>query len=103
MVNINNKPWDKLRFRDIEKFLSESGDENFFFEFKSDDEEPKKLIKEISAFANIFFWALMMIRLSEVVKNGQSKEFTLRFMTVLRRFQTLMSKNSHQRESIFLL
>ena len=31
MVNINNKPWDKLRFRDIEKFLSESGDENFFF------------------------------------------------------------------------
>ena len=34
MVNINNKPWDKLRFRDIEKFLSESGDENFFFEFK---------------------------------------------------------------------
>lgn len=42
MVNINNKPWDKLRFRDIEKFLSESGDENFFFEFKSDDEEPKK-------------------------------------------------------------
>ena len=30
MVNINNKPWDKLRFRDIEKFLSESGDENFF-------------------------------------------------------------------------
>lgn len=54
MVNINNKPWDKLRFRDIEKFLSESGDENFFFEFKSDDEEPKKLIKEISAFANTY-------------------------------------------------
>ena len=32
MVNINNKPRDKLRFRDIEKFLSESGDEHFFFE-----------------------------------------------------------------------
>ena len=45
MVNINNKPWDKLRFHDIEKF---------FFEFKSDDEEPKKLIKEISAFANTY-------------------------------------------------
>ena len=44
MVNINNKPWDKLRFHDIEKFLSEADDENFFFEFKSDDEEPKKLI-----------------------------------------------------------
>ena len=41
VVNINNKPWDKLRFRDIEKFLSEADDENFFFEFKSDDEEPK--------------------------------------------------------------
>ena len=54
MVNINNKPWDKLRFRDIEKFLSEADDENFFFEFKSDDEEPKKLIKEISAFANTY-------------------------------------------------
>lgn len=54
MVNINNKSWEKLRFHDIEKFLAESGDENFFFEFKSDDEEPKKLIKEVSAFANTY-------------------------------------------------
>jgi len=107
MVNINNKPWDKLRFRDIEKFLSESGDENFFFEFKSDDEEPKKLIKEISAFANTYGgYILLGVNDDKTIggcKNGQSKEFTLRFMTVLRRFQTLMSKNSHQRESIFLL
>lgn len=54
MININNKPWEKLRLLDVEKLLSSSVDENFFYEFKSDDEEPPKLIKEISAFANTY-------------------------------------------------
>ena len=54
MININNKPWEKLRLSDIEKFLCSSTDENFFYEFKSDNEEPSKLIKEISAFANTY-------------------------------------------------
>ena len=54
MININNKPWEKLRVSDIEKFLNSSTDENFFYEFKSDNEDPPKLIKEISAFANTY-------------------------------------------------
>lgn len=54
MININNKSWGKLRFSDIEKLLSGSDDENFFFEFKADDETPQKLVKEISAFANTY-------------------------------------------------
>ena len=54
MININNKSWSKLRFSDIEKLLSSSDDENFFFEFKADDETPQKLVKEISAFANTY-------------------------------------------------
>lgn len=54
MININNKRWDKLRFSDIQKILSGTDDESFFFEFKADDVTPKKLIKEISAFANTY-------------------------------------------------
>lgn len=54
MININNKSWDKLRFSDVEKFLMNSNDESFFFEFKSDKESPSKLIKEVSAFANTY-------------------------------------------------
>lgn len=94
MVNINNKPWDKLRFHDIEKFLSEADDENFFFEFKSDDEEPKKLIKEISAFANTYGgYILLGVNDDKTIggcKNGQSREFILQYMTVLRQLRILM-------------
>lgn len=54
MININKKSWYKLRFSDIEKLLSGSDDENFFFEFKADEETPAKLIKEISAFSNTY-------------------------------------------------
>ena len=54
MININNKPWDKLRSSDILKLLAGTDDETFFFEFKSDDEPPAKLIKEISAFSNTY-------------------------------------------------
>ena len=54
MININNKRWDKITARDIQKVLSGTDDESFFFEFKSDDEEPNKLVKEISALANTY-------------------------------------------------
>lgn len=54
MININNKRWDKVTSRDIQKVLSMSEDESFFYEFKSDDEEPGKLVKEISALANTY-------------------------------------------------
>lgn len=54
MVNINNKSWEKVRFSDIEKILTQPDDETFFFEFKSDEESPAKLAKEISAFSNTF-------------------------------------------------
>lgn len=55
MININNKSWDKLRSADIEKFLMGDIDgENFFFEFKADDETSAKLIKEISALSNTY-------------------------------------------------
>lgn len=54
MININNKSWDNLSFEDIEQILSENNEENFFFEFKSDDESPAKLAKEISAFSNTY-------------------------------------------------
>lgn len=54
MLNINNRSWENLKVSDIKKLLSSSVDENVFFEFKSDDEAPDKLVKEISAFANTF-------------------------------------------------
>lgn len=60
MININNKPWEKLRFHDIEKLLSGADDETFFFEFKSDDESPGKLIKEVSAFSNTYGGYLLL-------------------------------------------
>ena len=44
MIFINNKRWDKVNSNDIKKVLAGSDDETFFFEFKSDDEEPKKLV-----------------------------------------------------------
>lgn len=54
MISINNKRWDKLRSTDIEKFLMSDVDEDFFFEFKADDETPAKLMKEISALSNTY-------------------------------------------------
>lgn len=54
MININNQNWDKLCFDDIVKLLSGADDETFFFEFKSDDETPAKLVKEVSAFSNTY-------------------------------------------------
>lgn len=54
MININNKGWEELQFLDIEKLLSSADDETFFFEFKSDEESPTKLVKEVSAFSNTY-------------------------------------------------
>ena len=54
MISINNKSWDKVNAKDIKKVLSGDDDETLFFEFKSDDEEPNKLVKEISALSNTY-------------------------------------------------
>ena len=55
MININNKIWDKLRLKDIEKYLDTiDDDENFFIEFKEENIRNTQLTKEISAFANSF-------------------------------------------------
>ena len=54
MININNKVWNLLCADDIQNFLFGDGEENFFFEFKADQETPTKLVKEISAFANTY-------------------------------------------------
>lgn len=54
MININDKQWDKLRLRDVEVLLEQDDDETFFFEYKNDDVSPKKIVEEISAFANTY-------------------------------------------------
>ncbi len=55
MIRINNKFWDRLRLKDIEKFLDTvEDDETFFVEFKEEDIRPKQLMKEMAAFANSF-------------------------------------------------
>ena len=54
MININDKPWDKVNDKDIEALLDCVDDETFFFEFKRDDVEPKKLMEEVSALANTY-------------------------------------------------
>lgn len=55
MININNKIWDKLRLKDIERYLDTiDDDETFFIEFKEENIRNTQLTKEISAFANSF-------------------------------------------------
>ena len=54
MININGKQWDQITKEDIEILLEGDNDENFFFEYKNDDVDNKKLIKEISAFSNTY-------------------------------------------------
>lgn len=53
MININGKRWNELTVEDIEKAIADS-EESFFFEYKDDNVEPKKIIQEISAFANTY-------------------------------------------------
>lgn len=54
MININGKQWNQITKEDIEILLEGDNDENFFFEYKNDDVDNKKLIKEISAFSNTY-------------------------------------------------
>lgn len=55
MININGKEWVALEPADIEAVISEQDtDESFYFEFKDDKVSTKKLMEEISAFANTF-------------------------------------------------
>lgn len=55
LVNINGKEWDKLEPLDIETMISEQDfEESFYFEFKDDKTAPKKIMEEVSAFANTF-------------------------------------------------
>jgi len=55
MVNINGKEWSALESADIQAVIDEQDfDESFYFEFKDDKVTPKKLMEEVSAFANTF-------------------------------------------------
>ncbi len=55
MLNINGKEWSILEPSDIKSMLSgQDFEESFYFEFKNDDVSPKKVIEEVSAFANTF-------------------------------------------------
>ena len=54
MININNKKWEEIQTEDVEKILSEADDETFFFEFKSDNASPVKVMEEVSAFSNTY-------------------------------------------------
>lgn len=55
MIDINNIPWDQIQPIDVKHQIEKIEiSENFFFEFKEDEETPAKLVKEISAFANTY-------------------------------------------------
>lgn len=54
MININGVSWHELSSNDIKQFLSTFNDESFFIEFKNDAVDAKKLVREISAFANTY-------------------------------------------------
>ena len=60
MLNINNKAWDRLRFKDIEALLSCDDDETVFFEFKSDKIAPREVAEEVCAFANTYGGYLLL-------------------------------------------
>lgn len=55
MVNINGKEWNILVASDIQSVISEQDfDESFYFELKDDKVSNKKLMEEVSTFANTF-------------------------------------------------
>ena len=55
MININGKEWDDVQLDDIIDIVkAPEMEESFFYEFKDDRVQPKKLVEEISAFANTF-------------------------------------------------
>lgn len=53
MIEINNKSWDKIKFKDVEEFITKT-DESFFVEYKSDSVDNKTISNEISAFSNTY-------------------------------------------------
>ena len=55
MININGKEWLFLEAVDIQTVIGEQDfDESFYVELKDDKVTPKKLMEEVSAFANTF-------------------------------------------------
>jgi len=55
VININSKEWAELAESDIVEFLSSpETEESFFFEFKDDRVNSKKVAEEISALANTY-------------------------------------------------
>lgn len=53
MIQINGVEWNELTTKNIEDAITEI-EESFFFEFKEDDVSNKKIVEEISAFANTY-------------------------------------------------
>ena len=53
MISINNREWNELTVTDVEKAVA-SEEESFYFEFKDDRVESRKLAEEISALANTY-------------------------------------------------
>lgn len=60
MLNINNKPWEKLRFSDIVALLSGDDDETMFFEYKNDKISTREVAEEVCAFANTYGGYLLL-------------------------------------------
>ena len=54
MININNKPWDKLTTRDIKAFLVSFENESIFYELKNENIDGSKLAKEVAALSNTY-------------------------------------------------
>lgn len=53
MINISGKEWKELTIVDIENAVK-TEEESFYFEFKDDRVETKKIAEEISALANTY-------------------------------------------------
>lgn len=53
MINIANKEWKELTIADIENAI-QTEEESFYFEFKDDRVETRKMAEEISALANTY-------------------------------------------------
>ena len=85
MININNKIWNKLRLKDIEKYLNTiEDDETFFMEFKEEDIRNVQLTKEISAFANSFGgYVFLGVNDSKKIVGCSSKWTELKINTIV--------------------
>lgn len=72
MLNINGREWNDLTVEDVEKAVSDE-EESFFFEFKEDRVEAKKLTEEISAFSNTYGGYIFLGVSDEKVITGCTK------------------------------